>query len=150
MAEFTKISDNFKELSSRAETSKKLSLTNKELNKIKSDLRYLYNADLSYNLIEKSKIGKSLSMCIETLSNCKISKQLKLIKEQMERVKMKLHYFIRNYFFDENIPSDSDTSSYNNFSEKGSKRSRINKNGLNMLMRANQKMDLCEQSNYSK
>lgn len=146
MAEFTKISNHLKEVCSRFKGSKKMQLSNKEINKIRSDLRYLYNADLSYHLIEKTKIGKALNLFIQKWRNAKLTKPLKVLKEQTETVKTKIQYFVRNHFFDENIPSDSDISSHHSVSEKSSKHSKGHKNGLNLLMKARKKIDQCDQA----
>lgn len=71
-----------------------------------------------------------------------MNKNAKQMKKQAEWVQQKVRTYVRNYFFDENNPTDSDISSHHSDSEKSnSKHEKSSKNGLNMLMKATRKID---------
>ena len=65
MAEVLKISSRLREFSLRFTPYKKHNLSIKEVSKIKSDLKFLFSTELSYQLVEKSKIGKSLALFLQ-------------------------------------------------------------------------------------
>lgn len=71
-----------------------------------------------------------------------MNKNAKQMKKQAEWVQQKVRTYVRNYFFDENNPTDSDISSHHSDSEKSnSKHEKSSKSGLNMLMKATRKID---------
>jgi hypothetical protein len=62
--------------------------------------------------------------------------------KQTEWVKIRIENFVRNYFFDENNDSDSDiTSHQSDLPCETFKQQRTSENGIDMLFKANQKID---------
>lgn len=150
LREFTKISNRLKALAERLATSTKQMLSAKEINLIKSDMKVIYSSQLNYQLVEKSKVGKALNMFLKNSRFLKQSKTLKQMRVKVEMVKRKVSNFVKNYFFDENIPSDSEITSYHSENEsvkrKPTRQKQFNPlvkadSGFNVLLKATQKID---------
>lgn len=154
---------NFKELSLSLHTNFKQNLTLKQISQLKTDSKYLCSVELTYNLIEKSKIGKSLNLFLEKANFLKNTNLIRGLITEVRTVQRRVTKFINNFFFDENHLADSDISSYH--SKSPVRRSNFQKkseNGLEMLMKASQKIDqnvhskrvrtsssfLCQSSSY--
>jgi len=161
--DFIRISMNFKELSLSLHTNFKQNLTLKQISQLKTDSKYLCSVELTYNLIEKSKIGKSLNLFLEKANFLKNTNLIRGLITEVRTVQRRVTKFINNFFFDENHLADSDISSYH--SKSPVRRSNFQKkseNGLEMLMKASQKIDqnvhskrvrtsssfLCQSSSY--
>ena len=142
LKEFQLISSNFKELSLRLDSTLKHSLSLKEVNKLRNQAKYIQNVDLSYNIIDKSKIGKSLALFLEKSKYLKLTYNSKALISDVEDAQERVTIFIRNFFFDENYYNDSDFSSYKSESPmRKMKPKRKSTNGLEMLLKASQKID---------
>ena len=77
-------------------TSRKQVLSAKEINSINSDMRVVYPSELSYQLVEKSRIGKSLHMFLQKSRYLKVNKSVKQLKNKVELVKKKVSNFVKN------------------------------------------------------
>lgn len=95
---------------------RKLELTQKELNKIKRDMKEIYDTEL-----EKD--------------NKRVNKQASKMEKNMKK-------YVRDYFFEENIPSDFEESSQEASSERVSNKNDTQPTkGLNVLIKAKKKID---------
>ena len=116
LAGFSKISKIRNGFEWNGNADKKLELTKKELNKIKRDMKEIYD-----NEVEKD--------------NKRVNKQAGKMQKNMKK-------YVRDYFFDENIPSDfEDSSSESSLERTTSKNDKQISNGLNVLMNAKRKID---------
>ena len=149
LSEFQRISSNFKELSLRLNSYSKHSMSVKEVSKLRNEIKYILKAEFSYNLIDKSKIGKSLALFLKKSKHLKMTYGIKALISEAERAKNRVTIFIRNIFFDENHYYDSDISSYKSESPvHKSNRKRKSSHGFNMLLKASQKLD--ERANHKR
>mmetsp|Transcript_19074 Transcript_19074/g.21962 ORF Transcript_19074/g.21962 Transcript_19074/m.21962 type:complete len:276 (+) Transcript_19074:550-1377(+) len=72
------------------------------------------------------------------------------VRKQAGNVKKTMKKYVRDYFFDENVPSDSDISSYHSGSEKQSqaKPETFSKKGFSVLLKARRKIDQLAKANH--
>eukprot|EP00343_Euplotes_focardii_P012626 CAMPEP_0205833206 /NCGR_PEP_ID=MMETSP0206-20130828/49028_1 /ASSEMBLY_ACC=CAM_ASM_000279 /TAXON_ID=36767 /ORGANISM="Euplotes focardii, Strain TN1" /LENGTH=391 /DNA_ID=CAMNT_0053139395 /DNA_START=653 /DNA_END=1828 /DNA_ORIENTATION=- len=104
-------------------------------------MKYILKVELTYNLVDKSKIGKSFSFFLRRSQYLKITYNIKALISEVERADERISEFVRDYFFDENYYDDSDISSYHSESPvRKIKPMKKSTHGLDMLLKASQKI----------
>ena len=79
---------------------------------------------------------------MKEIYNTEIEKDSKRVNKQAGNMEMNMKKYVRDYFFDENIPSDFEDSSRDASSEKVKPKSEKQQpNGLNALIKAKKKID---------
>ena len=116
LAGFSKISKLLKRLGTKWSNERRLELTQKELNKMKNSLKEMYNTE--------------------------VDKDFKRVHKQAYKIEKKMKKYVRDFFFDENIPSDFDNSSQDwNDERSTNKNEKEQSRGLNVLIKAQKKID---------